>query len=154
MSNPIDLVFAALASNYLLKEYQIGKIYGTIQEAINKKVPSLELVQGQELNLLQKRNQTLDSNLKRLGSLSKYSPLESLARISDDFPKEDGITVRDLIITPNKIEIKGYYVKHAALRTIERALNLKRRKDIYCEVDRKISGSSTKSFTFSIKICE
>ncbi len=148
----IILVGAALIATYYQKESEID----ALQQDINAKAAQIlgvnQIASGEVTKTIQQSIQTIEKQLSEIGSPAKYSPLEILARLSADFSTTTLPKLMNLSIKSSELVFTVSSDSFAAIDPIEKVLNSN--KQFYCSFERKDSGSGTREFTFTVKLCE
>ncbi len=154
----ILLLLFVTGLTYYTRSLKLSKMRSAIHDQISTIIPSLSVVDGNEVTALQTENASLEKQLQSLGSLSKYSALEALLEITQDVPVSSGISVNRLNISDDKITLDGQAPDYSALEKIERSL--KRKSDVYCKIKKEAAAASggvignKRGFTFTIRTCE
>lgn len=96
-----------LLGSYLVTAYQINRMQNTIRSEIMNVVSDLQAEPGQELNVIQSKNQALEGQLNDISSLTTLTPFDLLAEISKDLPETLGIAISSIKIKDNKLILEG-----------------------------------------------
>ncbi|RMG43387.1 MAG: hypothetical protein D6719_03840 [Candidatus Dadabacteria bacterium] len=146
-----------LAAKYYANNYYINSMRTALRKEVQAVLPNMEIPSGKELQILQQEYNQLERQLKELGSLAKFSPLDSLLAISRDFKATGDTYVTRLQIESSKIILQGEAPNYQAVEQLER--RLRRNKDIYCRVTKTSSGYAIgrrdkRGFKFEITLCQ
>jgi hypothetical protein len=147
----VACLFTTVAGTYLANISKIEGLESAVKERIQKTIPNLSTIPGQELSAITAKISEIESQLKELGSLAALSPLEAFLVISEDLPDNLGVVINELSIKETKLSIKGTVPDYGTLDKIEKAL--KEKSSRYCEVSAaESSGSSGKENTVGFQL--
>ena len=147
--------FLALVTIFVLRENLISRMQEAAHTQIREVVPDLALKEGEEVNQIMARNSKLEEELGKLGSPSRYSPLDAFREISLDFQKLPGATLRSLTIQGNRIRVEGTVNAYSDLDAMEKALRA--RKNVYCRIPQpepSRAGGNQVNFDLKLWTCE
>ncbi len=135
----------------------IDQVKQSLANQIKAAMPDAEVPPGLEIEALRGQLNRLQDQLKDLGSLSKFSPLDSLVELTKDFPFAPDISIRTVNIKNSRIKVEGTAPNYEAAEKIEKALKAKR--DTYARIKTTVSdtvapGTTGRSFTLEIFLVE
>jgi len=139
----VALLMAALCMVlvYAIRARHISQMQESISTQIRSVIPEAELPEGLEVEALRGQLNKLQEQLKDLGSLSRFSPLDTLIQLTKDIPQGGGITFRSIQIKNNRVKIEGVAPDYGAIDNISKLLEAK--KGTYARVKPEVSSSVT-----------
>lgn len=132
-----------------------------LRTSVGKVLP--EVLQSTEspLVVLKNKTQSLEQQLKDLGSPFSLSPIEALEIFSKDLPASSEIEVKNITVKGKLISIQGMSSGYAPVERLKR--DLEKKKRIYCsDVKTQLKGSSGFSrggeskneFSLEVTLCD
>lgn len=147
-------VFAALI-RYSAGKLAVSRMQNQMASAIAETIPAVAVVRGNEAGTVLSSINTLESELKQLGSPARTTPLEALLELAKIFSATKGVVVTSFSIDGEKIEVEGTAPDFTVRERLEKALD--KRSDIVCRSRqtasrRQISGGQV-PFQFNMSLC-
>jgi hypothetical protein len=146
----------SLASWIAIRQYKINELRKTLHEVISKNIPSFTSIEGQEAQSLQSLTQSIQDNLKDLGSPLAAPPLLVLAAVSEDIKSVDGISVSRGTVKNGEVKIDGSAPNYRSQNRLEKAFE--KRKNLFCKIKFDSSSSSgrdgVRDFQVTITLCQ
>lgn len=143
---------AILFAIYTIREREAEDLQRNIIAKVQPLLPDAKLVPGQLVKTIQLTNDTIEKQLKDLGSPSKFSPLDVLSEVSRDFASIKDITVTSVTIRGTQLTVDGTSTNYENVDAIDKVLQSKR--TLYCRPSKQVSGTGTRQFTFTITLCD
>ena len=144
--------FAILVSTYVSRESEIEHLQSGVIAKVQPLLGEGKLVPGQVVKAIQIANDTIEKQLKDLGSPSKFSPLDVLAEVTRDFSSVKEVSVSAVTIRGTQLTVVGSSPTYETVDAVEKVLQAKR--TLYCRPTKQVSGTSTRQFTFTITLCD
>ena len=124
---------------------------------IKASMPNIDIPEWLEVEALRGQLNKLQDQLKDLGSLSRFSPLDTLVQITKDFPTVPDVAVRSINIKNSRVKLEGTAPDYAAVENIEK--KFKAKKELYSRVKSDVSstmnaGSNGRTFTLEIILAD
>lgn len=141
-----------LIATYLSREQEINKLQQAVIEKVQPLLGDNKLISGQVVKSIQTANDTIEKQLKDLGSPSKYSPLDVLSEVTRDFSSIKDVTITSVSIRGTQLTVVGSSKNYENVDAIEKVLQAKR--TLYCRPSNNVSGTTTRQFTFTVTLCD
>ena len=126
-----------LGVNYFLTQREIHALNKSVAEQIRSVAKDVPMQSGQEVKAITDATNSIEDELKDMGSPESVSPLEALALFSDAMPDIQDVTVDKLEIRGNKISVEGCAPDYGAKDQLENAFN---KKEIFSSVKKLTNG--------------
>ncbi len=151
------LAMLTFSATYYTRARYVSQLDAAVGEKIRSTLVGAEIVPGQEVESLHSNINRLQMQLKDLGSLSRYSPLDAFTEASKDFPRLPGVSVRAVNIKNNRIKVEGIAPEYGTADKIDRVFNSK--KETYARAKSEVSsapvpGGTGRAFTLEIYLPE
>lgn len=149
----IALVIISFGGIYYLRADKTSKMRQIMADQIAREIPDAKLQPGEETGFVVSRINSLEGQLKELGSLSKLSPLDALLEVSKDIPVTPDLSIFNISIRESRVTVKGTVNSYPTIDKIVKAL--KDKNSTYCNVDLKPvpSYGATKDFDLILQLC-
>jgi len=142
---------------YKQKDVRIHNTSQAIEQEISHCIPTLG--HGSKIDEVLQKREDLERELKNLKSETVLTPLEAYSAISSDIAlvkkKNKELTISSLRITQNRAVFMIQTQEYEGKSLLERVL--RRKKDLYCNVTSRETGSGrsiSKNFEFSLEFCK
>ena len=137
-----------------LSSYALQQVNHRIQESVHAALPNEVIPLNGEISSIQSKLDSLEDELRGMGSLSSLSPLESLKELAQAIPGID-VVIDNVSIGYSKMTIRGSVPDNASNGKLSAALSA--RKDRFCSVSVDPKGKTSDNrvgFTAEIGFCE
>jgi hypothetical protein len=151
------LVVLAFSSVYYTRARYIQQLNSAIAEKVRTTMGEGEIIPGNEIESLRAQINRLLTQLRDLGSLSRYSPLDAFVEVTKDFPPLPGVNPRAINIKNNRIRIEGVVPEYTTAEKIERVFKEKKQKYVRTKMElanTTIPGSNARPFTLELFLAE
>lgn len=142
---------------FYLQENKIHRMRTALQEQIHSILPGINLEEGDEVNQILTQNSKLEEDLGKLGSPSRFSPLDAFREIALDFQSLAGVSLQSLSIARgNYVKIQGQANGYPEVDKMDKTLRAKL-DVVYCrmpqpDISRPRGGKV--DFTLKMWMCE
>ncbi len=133
----------------------LSDVNDRITESIRAALPGDSAPLNGEASYLQAKLDTLEEELRGMGSLSSLSPLESLKELVSAAGPSLDVSVEAISIGYSKMTLRGSVADNLSIGTLSSAL--KARKDRFCDVKvdpKGKTGNNRVGFSAEIAFCE
>ena len=149
------LTLAWFGGRLYLSSYALTQVNNQIQEALRLGVPGESVPPQGESSFLQAKLDSLEEELRGMGSLSSLSPLESLKELVAAVGPSIDLLIDSISIGYSKMTIRGSVADNLSIGNLSSAL--KARKDRFCDVKVDPKGKTADNrvgFSAEIEFCE
>jgi len=157
----IFILLVSAVSIVSIYQFLLSQEEKLLRSAVGHVLPEVLNSSESPLILLKNKTQSLEQQLKDLGSPFSLSPIEALEIISKDLPVATEIEVKNITIKGKLISLQGMSSGYAPVERLKR--DIEKKKRIYCsEVKTQLKGSSgitrggqnKNEFSLEVTLCE
>lgn len=146
------VTIAILIATYISREREISALQDGVIAKVKPLLGEQTLQPGQVVKTIQIANETIEKQLKELGSPSKFSPLDVLSEVTKDFSSVRDANITSVSIRGTQLMVVGASSNYENVDALEK--NLQSKKSLYCRLSKQVSGTTTRQFTFTITLCD
>lgn len=149
------LAFASVAiliAIYFIREKEIENLQANVISKVQPLLGDAKLAPGQLVKTIQAANDTIEKQLKDLGSPSKFSSLDVLSEVTKDFSSVKDVSITAVTIRGTQLTVTGTSATYENVDALEKVLQSKR--TLYCRPSKQVSGTGVRQFTFTIALCD
>lgn len=131
----------------------LGRVEDRISEIVAQGLPGEAVPYGSEVGTVQSKLDTLEDDLRGLGSLTSLSPLEALQELTLALGTGIDVSLDSLSISSSRLLLRGTVAENRQVADLSAAL--KARTQHFCDVKVDNKGKTTRvGFTAEITLCE